>query len=133
MDNLEFKIELEIGWFGGRFNIARMHEKGGANLPARKHLTKIASSAEFREYINNSYINSKFNLDPKSGMNAIGQSFIRYYENYVLSGQIVPGLKNSTIKSKLKKGSRTASIPLVDTSKMLSELTYKVTVEWLWL
>ncbi|WP_418456619.1 hypothetical protein [Borreliella lusitaniae] len=129
MDNLEFKIELEIGWFGGRFNIARMHEKGGANLPARKHLTKIASSAEFREYINNSYINSKFNLDPKSGMNAIGQSFIRYYENYVLSGQIVPGLKNSTIKSKLKKGSRTASIPLVDTSKMLSELTYKVTVE----
>ncbi|WP_418905054.1 hypothetical protein [Borreliella lusitaniae] len=129
MDNLEFKIELEIGWFGGRFNIARMHEKGGANLPARKHLTKIASSAEFREYINNSYINSKFNLDPKSGMNAIGQAFIRYYENYVLSGQIVPGLKNGTIKSKLKKGSRTASIPLVDTSKMLSELTYKVTVE----
>ncbi|WP_424632770.1 hypothetical protein [Borreliella lusitaniae] len=129
MDNLEFKIELEIGWFGGRFNIAKMHEKGGANLPARKHLTKIASSNEFREYINNSYINSKFNLDPKSGMNAIGQAFIRYYENYVLSGQIVPGLKNSTIKSKLKKGSRTASIPLVDTSKMLSELTYKVTVE----
>ncbi len=130
MDGLDFTIELEIGWFGGRSNIARMHEKGGANLPVRKHLTKIAGSSEFREYINNSYINSKFKLDPKSGMNAIGQAFIRYYENYVLSGQITPSLKASTIKSKFKKGSSTASIPLVDTSKMLSELTYKV-IEWL--
>ncbi|WP_210372787.1 hypothetical protein [Borreliella garinii] len=126
MDIEEFTIELEIGWFGGRSNIARMHEKGSANLPARKHLTKIASSIEFREYINNSYINSKFNIDPKSGMHAIGEAFIRYYENYVLSGQVVPRLKDSTIKSKLKRGSSTAAIPLVDTSKMLSELTYKV-------
>lgn len=126
MDGLDFTIELEIGWFGGRSNIARMHEKGGANLPVRKHLTKIAGSSEFREYINNSYINSKFKLNPKSGMHAIGQAFIRYYENYVLSGQVVPSLKASTIKSKFKKGSSTASIPLVDTSKMLSELTYKV-------
>ncbi|WP_422850081.1 hypothetical protein, partial [Borreliella afzelii] len=89
-------------------------------------LTKIAGSSEFREYINNSYINSKFKLAPKSGMHAIGQAFIRYYENYVLSGQITPSLKASTIKSKFKKGSSTVSIPLVDTSKMLSELTYKV-------
>ncbi|WP_031478543.1 MULTISPECIES: hypothetical protein [Borreliella] len=126
MDIEEFTIELEIGWFGGRSNIARMHEKGSANLPARKHLTKIASSIEFREYINNSYINSKFTIDPKLGMHAIGQAFIRYYENYVLSGQVVPRLKDSTIKSKLKRGSSTAAIPLVDTSKMLSELTYKV-------
>ncbi|ACN93286.1 conserved hypothetical protein (plasmid) [Borreliella finlandensis] len=126
MDKLEFTIELEIGWFGGRSNIARMHEKGSSNLPIRKHLTKIAGSTEFREYINNSYINSKFNLDPKLGMHAIGKAFIKYYENYVLSGQVVPGLKDSTIKSKLKKGSGTASTPLVDTSKMLSELTYKV-------
>ncbi|EEH00321.1 conserved hypothetical protein, partial (plasmid) [Borreliella finlandensis] len=59
-------------------------------------------------------------------MHAIGKAFIKYYENYVLSGQVVPGLKDSTIKSKLKKGSGTASTPLVDTSKMLSELTYKV-------
>ncbi|AEL70095.1 conserved hypothetical protein (plasmid) [Borreliella afzelii PKo] len=127
MDGLDFTIELEIGWFGGRSNIARMHEKGGANLPVRKHLTKIAGSSEFREYINNSYINSKFKLDPKSGMHAIGQAFIRYYENDVLlGGQVVSGLKDSTIKSKLRKGSSTASIPLVDTSKILSELTYKV-------
>ncbi|WP_210360988.1 hypothetical protein [Borreliella garinii] len=126
MDIEEFTIELEIGWFGGRSNIARMHEKGSANLPARKHLTKIASSIEFREYINNSYINSKFTIAPKLGMHAIGQAFIRYYENYVLSGQVVPRLKDSTIKSKLKRGSSTAAIPLVDTSKMLSELTYKV-------
>ncbi|WP_418909594.1 hypothetical protein QIA23_05140 (plasmid) [Borreliella lanei] len=129
MDKLEFKIELEIGWFGGRSNIARMHEKGSSNLQARKHLTKIAGSTEFREYINNSYINSKFNLDPKFGMEAIGQAFIRYYENYLLSAQVTPALKANTIKSKLKKGSKTASIPLVDTSKMLSELTYKVTLE----
>ncbi|WP_420025525.1 hypothetical protein QIA34_06075 (plasmid) [Borreliella yangtzensis] len=122
----EFTIELEIGWFGGRSTIARMHEKGGSNLPVRKHLTKIADSAEFREYINNSYVNSKFRADPKLGMNAIGQAFIRYYQNYVLSGQVTPGLKISTIQSKSKKGSNTASIPLVDTSKMLSELTYKV-------
>ncbi|XPC97903.1 hypothetical protein QIA20_07185 (plasmid) [Borreliella japonica] len=126
MDGLDFTIELEIGWFGGRSNIARMHEKGGAKLPVRKHLTKIADSTEFREYINNGYINSKFNIDPKLGMSAIGEAFIRYYENYVLSGQVTPGLKDSTIKSKLRKGSNTASIPLVDTSKMLSELTYKV-------
>ncbi|WP_417861684.1 hypothetical protein [Borreliella andersonii] len=126
MDKLEFKIELEIGWFGGRADIARIHEKGSANSPARKHLTKIASSTEFREYINNNYINSKFTLDPKLGMNSIGQAFIRYYENYVLSGQVKPDLKDSTIQQKLKKGSSTASIPLVDTSKMLSELTYKV-------
>ncbi|XPC97862.1 hypothetical protein QIA20_05090 (plasmid) [Borreliella japonica] len=126
MDGLDFTIELEIGWFGGRSNIARMHEKGGAKLPVRKHLTKIADSTEFREYINNGYINSKFNIDPKLGMSAIGEAFIRYYENYVLSGQVTPGLKESTIKSKLRKGSNTASIPLVDTSKMLSELTYKV-------
>ncbi len=132
MDELKISIQLEIGWFGGRSNIARMHEKGSTKLPIRKHLTKIAGSAEFREYINNSYINSKFNIDPKSGMHAIGEAFIRYYENYVLSGQVVPRLKASTIKSKLKKGSSTASIPLVDTSKMLSELTYKV-LEWLWL
>ncbi len=132
MDELKISIQLEIGWFGGRSNIARMHEKGGTKLPIRKHLTKIAGSAEFREYINNSYINSKFNIDPKSGMHTIGEAFIRYYENYVLSGQVVPSLKASTIKSKLKKGSSTASIPLVDTSKMLSELTYKV-LEWLWL
>ncbi|WP_031531083.1 hypothetical protein [Borreliella garinii] len=33
-----------INIFGGCSNIARMHEKGSANLPARKHLTKIASS-----------------------------------------------------------------------------------------
>ncbi len=59
-------------------------------------------------------------------MHAIGEAFIRYYKNYVLSGQVVPRLKASTIKSKLKKGSGTASIPLVDTSKMLSELAYKV-------
>ncbi|XOU12950.1 hypothetical protein QIA01_05270 (plasmid) [Borreliella americana] len=126
MDNLEFKIELEIGWFGGRADIARMHEKGSSNSPARKHLTKIASSTEFREYINNNYINSKFNFAPKLGMHAIGQAFIRYYENYVLSGQVKPDLKYSTIQKKFKKGSSTASIPLVDTSKMLSELTYKV-------
>ncbi|WP_418905762.1 hypothetical protein [Borreliella japonica] len=126
MDGLDFTIELEIGWFGGRSNIARMHEKGGAKLPVRKHLTKIAGSSEFREYINNSYINSKFNIEPKLGMSAIGEAFVRYYENYVLSGQVTPGLKDSTIKSKLRKGSSTASIPLVDTSKMLSELTYKV-------
>ncbi|WP_418905657.1 hypothetical protein [Borreliella japonica] len=126
MDGLDFTIELEIGWFGGRSNIARMHEKGGAKLPVRKHLTKIAGSSEFREYINNGYINSKFNIDPKLGMSAIGEAFIRYYENYVLSGQVTPGLKDSTIKSKLRKGSNTASISLVDTSKMLSELTYKV-------
>ncbi|WP_418905235.1 hypothetical protein QIA19_05285 (plasmid) [Borreliella finlandensis] len=129
MDELEFKIELEIGWFGGRSNIARMHEKGSSNLPARKHLTKIASSTEFREYINNSYINSKFNLAPQLGMHAIGQAFIRYYENYLLSAQVTPVLKANTITSKLKKGSNTASIPLVDTSKMLSEITYKVTLE----
>ncbi|WP_418885656.1 hypothetical protein [Borreliella tanukii] len=122
----EFTIELEIGWFGGRSSIARMHEKGGANLPVRKHLTKIADSAEFREYINSGYINSKFRTDPKSGMDAIGQAFIRYYQNYVLSGQVAPGLKASTIERKSKKGGNTASIPLVDTSKMLSELTYKV-------
>ncbi|WP_210378609.1 hypothetical protein [Borreliella garinii] len=126
MDDLKISIQLEIGWFGGRSNIARMHEKGDTKLPIRKHLTKIAGSAEFREYINNSYINSKFNIDPKSGMHAIGEAFIRYYENYVLSGQVVPRLKDSTIKSKLKRGSSTAAIPLVDTSKMLSELTYKV-------
>ncbi|ACM10160.1 conserved hypothetical protein (plasmid) [Borreliella burgdorferi 29805] len=126
MGNLKISIELEIGWFGGRADIARMHEKGSSNLPARKHLTKIAGSAEFREYINNNYINSKFTLDPKLGMNSIGQAFIRYYENYVLSGQVKPDLKYSTIQKKLKKGSSTASIPLVDTSKMLSELTYKV-------
>ncbi|WP_418905734.1 hypothetical protein [Borreliella japonica] len=126
MDGLDFTIELEIGWFGGRSNIARMHEKGGAKLPVRKHLTKIAGSSEFREYINNSYINSKFNIEPKLGMSAIGEAFVRYYKNYVLSGQVTPGLKDSTIKSKLRKGSSTASIPLVDTSKMLSELTYKV-------
>lgn len=130
MDNLEFTIELEIGWFGGRSNIAKMHEKGSSNLPARKHLTKIAGSSEFREYINNDYINSKFNLDPKLGMDAIGQAFIRYYENYVLSGQVTPALNINTIKSKIKRGSKTASTPLVDTSKMLSELTYKVIV-WL--
>uniref|UniRef100_UPI003B21A05E hypothetical protein n=1 Tax=Borreliella californiensis TaxID=373543 RepID=UPI003B21A05E len=128
MDNLEFTIELEIGWFGGRSNIAKMHEKGSSNLPARKHLTKIAGSSEFREYINNDYINSKFNLDPKLGMDAIGQAFIRYYENYVLSGQVTPALNINTIKSKIKRGSKTASTPLVDTSKMLSELTYKVIV-----
>ncbi len=103
MDDLKISIQLEIGWFGGRSNIARMHEKGSTKLPIRKHLTKIAGSAEFREYINNSYINSKFNIDPKSGMHAIGEAFIRYYENYVLSGQVVPRLKASTIKSKLKK------------------------------
>ncbi|ACN93579.1 conserved hypothetical protein (plasmid) [Borreliella finlandensis] len=129
MDKLEFKIELEIGWFGVRAGIAKMHEKGSSNLPARKHLTKIASSSEFREYINNSYINSKFNLDPKSEMEAIGQAFIRYYENYLLSSQVAPVLNANTIKSKLKKGSNTASIPLVDTAKMLSELTYKVILE----
>ncbi|MCD2332751.1 hypothetical protein [Borreliella americana] len=129
MDNLEFKIELEIGWFGGRANIAKMHEEGSGNLPVRKHLSKIASSTEFREYIDNNHINSKFNLDPKLGMQAIGQAFIRYYENYVLSGQVKPDLKANTIKSKLKKGSSTTSIPLVDTSKMLSELTYKVILE----
>ncbi|WP_417861779.1 hypothetical protein QIA00_05455 (plasmid) [Borreliella americana] len=129
MDKLKFKMELEIGWFGGRADIARIHEKGSGNLPARKHLTKIAGSSQFREYINNSYINSKFNIDPKSGMSAIGQAFIRYYENYVLSSQVVPGLKDNTIKRKLKKGSSTASIPLVDTYKMLSELTYKVILE----
>ncbi|WP_418455639.1 hypothetical protein QIA17_06490 (plasmid) [Borreliella californiensis] len=128
MDNLEFTIELEIGWFGGRSNIAKMHEKGSSNLPARKHLTKIAGSSEFREYINNDYINSKFNLDPKLGMDAIGQAFIRYYENYVLSGQVTPALNINTIKSKIKRGSKTASTPLVNTSKMLSELTYKVIV-----
>uniref|UniRef100_UPI003B222F26 hypothetical protein n=1 Tax=Borreliella californiensis TaxID=373543 RepID=UPI003B222F26 len=128
MDNLEFTIELEIGWFGDRSNIAKMHEKGSANLPVRKHLTKIAGSSEFREYINNGYINSKFNLDPKLGMDAIGQAFIRYYENYVLSGQVTPALNINTIKSKFKRGSKTASTPLVDTSKMLSELTYKVIV-----
>lgn len=132
MDIEKFTIELEIGWFGGRSNIARMHEKGSVNLPARKHLTKIAGSTEFREYINNSYINSKFNIDPKLGINAIGQAFIRYYQNYVLSGQVTPGLKASTIESKSKKGSNTASVPLVDTSKMLSELTYKV-IEWFWI
>ncbi|WP_210373010.1 hypothetical protein [Borreliella garinii] len=44
MDIEEFTIELEIGWFGGRSNIARMHEKGSANLPVRKHLTKIAGN-----------------------------------------------------------------------------------------
>ncbi|WP_418906559.1 hypothetical protein QIA30_05995 (plasmid) [Borreliella turdi] len=129
MDELKISIQLEIGWFGGRSNIARMHEKGGTKLPIRKHLTKIAGSAEFREYINNSYINSKFNIDPKSGMHAIGEAFIRYYENYVLSGQVVPSLKDNTIKRKFKKGSSTAAIPLVDTSKMLSELDYKVTLE----
>ncbi|WP_418909439.1 hypothetical protein QIA41_05325 (plasmid) [Borreliella sinica] len=123
---IDFTIELEIGWFGGRSNIARMHEKGGANLPIRKHLTKIAGSSEFREYINNGYINSKFAADPKLGMDAIGEAFIRYYQNYVLSGQVTPGLKASTIERKSKKGSSTASIPLVDTSKMLSELTYVV-------
>ncbi|MCD2321079.1 hypothetical protein [Borreliella burgdorferi] len=129
MDKLEFKMELEIGWFGGRAGIAKMHEKGSSNLPARKHLTKIASSSEFREYINNSYINSKFNLDPKSGMEAIGQAFIRYYENYLLSAQVTPALKANTIKSKFKRGSNTVAIPLVDTAKMLSEITYKVTLE----
>ncbi len=41
MDIEKFTIELEIGWFGGRSNIARMHEKGSVNLPARKHLTKL--------------------------------------------------------------------------------------------
>ncbi|WP_418909548.1 hypothetical protein QIA41_05955 (plasmid) [Borreliella sinica] len=123
---IDFTIELEIGWFGGRSNIARMHEKGGANLPIRKHLTKIAGSSEFREYINTGYINSKFTIDPRSGMSAIGEAFIKYYQNYVLSGQVTPGLKASTIERKSKKGSSTASIPLVDTSKMLSELTYKV-------
>ncbi|MCD2332820.1 hypothetical protein [Borreliella americana] len=129
MDNLKINIELEIGWFGSRAKVARMHEEGSGNLPVRKHLTKIASSTEFREYINNNHINSKFTLNPKLGMQAIGQAFIRYYENYVLSGQVRPDLKANTIKSKLRKGSSTASIPLVDTSKMLSELTYKVTIE----
>ncbi|APS99074.1 hypothetical protein Bmayo_05300 (plasmid) [Borreliella mayonii] len=128
MDKLEFKMELEIGWFGGRAGIAKMHEKGSSNLSARKHLTKIASSSEFREYINNSYINSKFNINPKSGMEAIGQAFIRYYENY-LSAQVTPALKANTIKSKFKRDSNTAAIPLVDTAKMLSEITYKVTLE----
>ncbi len=28
MDNLKISIELEIGWFGDRSDIARMHEKG---------------------------------------------------------------------------------------------------------
>ncbi|WP_420025412.1 hypothetical protein [Borreliella valaisiana] len=122
----EFTIELEIGWFGGRSSVARMHEKGVSNLPVRKHLTKIANSSEFREYISNSYVNSKFRTDPKLEMDAIGQAFIRYYQNYVLSGQVKPGLKANTIESKSKKGSNTASIPLVDTFRMLSELTYKV-------
>ncbi len=67
----EFTIELEIGWFGGRSSVARMHEKGNSNLPVRKHLTKIAGSSEFREYISNSYVNSKFRTDPKLVMNAI--------------------------------------------------------------
>ncbi|ACN52924.1 conserved hypothetical protein (plasmid) [Borreliella valaisiana VS116] len=44
----------------------------------------------------------------------------------MLSGQVKPGLKAGTIESKSKKGSNTASIPLVDTFKMLSELAYKV-------
>ncbi|AHH07964.1 Hypothetical protein BCD_1898 (plasmid) [Borrelia crocidurae DOU] len=43
MINLD--IELEIGWFATRANIAFMHEKGSHNLPIRKYLTKIVNSS----------------------------------------------------------------------------------------
>ncbi|UPA12571.1 hypothetical protein [Borrelia venezuelensis] len=121
------EIELEVGWFGGRANVARMHEIGANNLPVRKHLSEVAASSKFREYISNDYIKNEFARDPRSGMSAIGDAFITYYQNYVLSGKINPELSPNTIKQKRKKGSINPEIPLVDTSQMLNEISYKVT------
>ncbi|WP_445436324.1 hypothetical protein [Candidatus Borreliella tachyglossi] len=123
---MDINIELEIGWFSGRGRIARMHDTGGGKLPKRAHLTLVADSLEFREYINNDYIRKALANNIKDGMSKIGEAFITYYQNYVLSGKITPDLKLKTIASKKRKGSGTPQTPLLDTGEMISSIQYRV-------
>ncbi|WP_084543169.1 hypothetical protein [Borrelia hispanica] len=122
----QFEIELEIGWFATRANIARIHEKGSHKLPIRKHLTKIANSQEFQQYINTDYMRSKFQESIENGMNAFGTAFINYYKNHVLASKIMPKLSPKTIALKSKKGSKTPQTPLVDTGLMLNSIEYRI-------
>ncbi|UPA10176.1 hypothetical protein bhYOR_001567 (plasmid) [Borrelia nietonii YOR] len=120
------EIELEIGWFGGRALVAFIHEMGTRNLPIRKHLTEVANSFQFREYVNTNYMNNEFNKGIQNGMNALGNAFIEYYKNYVLASKVKPALSPKTIALKKRRGSKTPEVPLSCSGLMLKTIEYRI-------
>ncbi|WP_024654663.1 hypothetical protein [Borrelia hispanica] len=122
----QFEIELEIGWFATRADIARMHEYGSSNLPSREHLNKVADSPEFQQYINTDYMNREFSKGIEVGMKSFGKLFIDFYKDFVASGKVKPKLKDSTIATKKAKGSKSPETPLIDTGLMLESIEARV-------
>ncbi|AHH05698.1 Hypothetical protein BOM_1155 (plasmid) [Borrelia miyamotoi FR64b] len=123
---MDIDIELEIGWFDVRSSIARIHELGSDKLPIRKHLNEVASSSEFKEYINTPYLQNEFDKGIEVGMKALGELFINFYKDYVLSGKITPKLKQSTIATKRAKGRAYPATPLIDTGLMLESIQARI-------
>ncbi|AOW96202.1 hypothetical protein [Borrelia miyamotoi] len=115
-------IELEIGWFDLRANVALMHELGSDKMPTRSHLHKVASSSAFKEYINTPYMHGEFNKGIEVGMRSFGELFIHFYKDYVLAGKITPKLNKTTIDIKSAKGSAHPETPLIDTGLMLDSI-----------
>ncbi|AOW96104.1 hypothetical protein [Borrelia miyamotoi] len=115
-------IELEIGWFDLRANVALMHELGSDKMPTRSHLHKVASSSAFKEYINTPYMHGEFNKGIEVGMRSFGELFIHFYKDYVLAGQITPKLSTKTINAKRAKESAHPTTPLIDTGLMLDSI-----------
>ncbi|UPA18595.1 hypothetical protein [Borrelia puertoricensis] len=120
-------MEVEIGWFDKRnAKIASLHQMGSSKLPIRSHLYSVAEAYEFREYINTPYIRTCFLKSPKKGMQAIGEAFITYYTNYVMSKKVKPALSSKTIDFKRDKGSHHPEVTLVDTEEMINSISYRI-------
>ncbi|AYE37102.1 hypothetical protein DB313_06255 (plasmid) [Borrelia turcica IST7] len=122
------EIELEIGWFASRTgSIAKFHEKGSATLPIRKHLTEVATSTEFRQYLlNQEHLRVAFKRNIRAGFKELGELFIAYYSNYVLAGLIKPKLKATTIANKSRRGYSAPQTPLVASGAMISAIEYRI-------
>ncbi|AHH05955.1 Hypothetical protein BOM_1412 (plasmid) [Borrelia miyamotoi FR64b] len=123
---MDIDIELEIGWFDVRSSIARMHELGSDKLPIRKHLNEVASSSEFKEYINTPYLQNEFNKGIEVGMKAFGQLFINFYKDYIYANKIKPKLSPKTINAKRAKGRAHPTTPLIDTGLMLESIQARI-------
>ncbi|QMU99836.1 hypothetical protein F0310_05315 (plasmid) [Borrelia sp. A-FGy1] len=107
-------------------NLARFHELGTSNLPARSHLYKAYNSTEFQQIIHS--ILKKAILNKKSikgALEEIATIFIIYYKDFVLSKQVTPKLKDATIKANRAKGRKHPDTPLVDTGMMISSIEYR--------
>ena len=120
-------MDLEFFFIGESAEIAKFHEIGTKNMPARPHLTRFL--AENRIAIAKSHIqkNKKIFLkDSKKFLNSLGERIIFEYKAWILAGNVKPDLLPKTIEKKRKKGYSTPSTPLVASGKMINSLVFRI-------